>query len=114
MQRLIARVLIGSLFLVTALHGFMNFREFAKFVSTKLPAAIFLAAIALSIKLLGSLAVISGAAVSQGAAVLLAFLVIVTPIYHDFWRDSSQFNDFFKNVAVMGGLLLLIDYSNAF
>jgi putative oxidoreductase len=107
MIELFARIFIGSLFIITALHGFTHFSQFSKFVATQLPAAMFLAAVGLSVKLLGGLAVVSGFAVGEGAAALIAFMTIVTPIYHPFWNDPSQLSDFFKNLAVIGGLLLL-------
>ena len=107
LQYFVARSLIALLFLVTALNGFVNFQDFVKYLGKKLPAAMFLAAIALSVKLLASLSIISGYDVSKGASALLIFMLIITPIYHDFWNNSSEMMNFFKNVAIIGALMLL-------
>jgi putative oxidoreductase len=49
-----------------------------------------------------------------GATMLAAFLILVTILFHDFWtfedpsQRAKQHFQFFKNLAILGGLLLLI------
>ena len=62
----------------------------------------------------GSLSVILGYKARIGAALLLAFLVLATYYFHDFWTVSDpqakqeQMIQFLKNLGLMGAMLLVI------
>lgn len=107
---LIGRLLIAALFVLSSLKGFMHFEGFTKTVSKFFPFPMLVAAIGLSVKLLGGLAVATGINLREGAIALIAFMAIVTPLYHAFWNDPSQMSHFLKNSAVIGGLLVLLAY----
>lgn len=70
---------------------------------------------ALVIELLGSVCLITGFGAKTAAAVMFVYLGIVSVRLHDFWNrtgmaaDSNQ-TEFFKNLSIMGGLLLLAAY----
>lgn len=108
---LIGRLLIASLFVLTSLKGFMNFQGFTNTVSKFFIFPSLVAAIGLSIKLLGGLSLASGFFMKEGALALIIFMSIVTPLYHAFWKDGSQMAHFLKNIAVIGGLCILLAYS---
>lgn len=78
------------------------------FVAPLLGAALF-------IELVGSLCLITGYGAKTAAAVMFVYLGIVSVRLHDFWNrtgmaaDSNQ-TEFFKNLSIMGGLLLLAAY----
>ena len=68
---------------------------------------------ALVIELVGSLCLITGFGARAAAATMFVYLAIVSIELHDFWaKGSSPMNQtqFFKNMGIMGGLLLLAAY----
>lgn len=77
------------------------------------PAAAFWSGLALEFS--GCALVIGGWHAELGVAALIAFTILATAIFHRFWqkRDPVQRNfsrlTFFSNLAVLGGLLLLLD-----
>lgn len=69
--------------------------------------------VAICCKFLGAFMVMVGWRVRLGAFFLLFFLIPATIISHDFWQRPEavgelEFVMFLKNVAIMGGLLVLI------
>jgi len=74
-----------------------------------------LLAAALAIEVVGSLCLVTGAWSRQAAAVMFVYLAIVSLCLHDFWRMSGMAaatnqTQFFKNLGIMGGLLLVAAY----
>ena len=70
---------------------------------------------ALAIELLGSICLISGWQARRAAAVMFIYLAIVSVTLHDFWNrtgNSAGANqtEFFKNLGIMGGLLMIAVY----
>jgi putative oxidoreductase len=61
----------------------------------------------------GSIMVALGAWGDLGALLIVAFLIAITPVMHAYWRETeptarqSQRINFMKNVAVLGGSLVL-------
>lgn len=71
-----------------------------------------LLAIALAVELLGSLCILLGVQARRAAAMLCVYLGVVTLCLHDFWNMSGMAaatnqTHFFKNLGIMGGLLLI-------
>jgi putative oxidoreductase len=71
---------------------------------------------ALLIELLGSLALVTGYQARAAAAVMFVYLGIVSVRLHDFWniadpaRSGGAQVQFFKNLGMMGGLLMIAVY----
>lgn len=106
----IARILLGSLFLVTGIKSVQDFSKFSGMVASKnLPNPTILAALALGMKLLGGASVTLGIRTDYGRWILTAFTVLSTIIYHNPISEPSQLTNFLKNLAIIGGLLLLSD-----
>ena len=60
----------------------------------------------------GGLALVLGFRTRHAAMALILFTMVATLIYHDFWHFAGpdrqrQFVNFMKNVAIVGGLVLL-------
>lgn len=78
------------------------------------PAAAALQVIALAVMFLGGLSLALGYHVRHGALLLFGFTVIVTVLLHAYWTlsDSSgrigEFEIFTRNMAIAGGLLLIV------
>ena len=70
---------------------------------------------ALLIELVGSLCVLLGFRARTAAAVMFVYLGVVSIQLHDFWNQTGNsagmgMTQFFKNLGMMGGLLLLAAY----
>jgi putative oxidoreductase len=81
--------------------------------SVGLPFASVAAAAAVAVEILGSVALIVGFQTRIAAAVLAVFTLVASVFFHAFWAAAPEqaFMQqllFFKNVGVMGGLLLLV------
>ncbi|TIU17528.1 MAG: DoxX family protein, partial [Mesorhizobium sp.] len=68
------------------------------------------------LQIIAGLLVISGLWTAIACAVLVLFLVVATPMFHNFWDHqgpdrASRINGFIGNVALGGGFLTLIAQS---
>jgi putative oxidoreductase len=73
----------------------------------------------IGVPLTGVMAVVGGASVAVGlwgdlgALLIAAFLLLITPLMHAFWRETepmqkqAQLTNFMKNTALLGGALVL-------
>lgn len=111
---LVARCFLGAIFLVS---GFAKLYDPAGsveyMVSHGVPAPGTLVYIAGLAEIAGALSIMSGFLTRLGAIGLVAFLVITTWYFHDFWNlvepeRKTQMVQCMKNLAVSGGLLLLV------
>ncbi|MFC4523777.1 DoxX family protein [Cupriavidus pinatubonensis] len=109
----VGRALIGSLFLISGLMKMSSFAGYSAWIaSAELPMPSLLLALAMTIEIAGGLTLVSGWNAKWGALLLAVFLVPTTLIFHGFWRadlaDSwNQFNHILKNVAILGGMLVV-------
>ena len=76
------------------------------------PAAPFMLAVAVFAELAGGLAILTGLLARLASALLVLYLIPVTLLFHAFWAASAaeqggQLINFLKNLAIMGGLVLL-------
>jgi len=74
-----------------------------------------LVAAALATEVIGSVCLMTGVGARLGAAALFVYLGIVSVRLHDFWNQSAGMagmgaTQFFKNVGMMGGLLMIAAY----
>ena len=74
-----------------------------------LPLAPVLLVAAMALMAVGSALVISGWKARLGAVLLLVFLVPTTLLFHGDVADKLERIQLFKNLAIMGGLLLVAD-----
>jgi putative oxidoreductase len=108
---LIARFCLGLVFLLSGINKFINFQATAAYMaSTGIGFTSFFLTVAALIEIIGGLSLILGYKTRWGAALLAFFLIPVTLTMHDFWNVppaeyQNQMNNFFKNLAVFGGLL---------
>jgi putative oxidoreductase len=113
---LIGRILLSLIFLVSAAGKLANFNGTAGMMSAKgFPVASLFLVGALAFELLGGLSVLTGYKARLGAAALIIFLIPTTLIFHNFWavqgmEQQMQAANFLKNVAIAGGLALLVAF----
>ena len=109
---LVARIFISSLFLwagaAMAIHwkASAEHMQFKKLPKSLLPAAILL-------QFVGGLSVLLGYEARVGALLLIVFVIPSAFKMHDFWNSQGEARTtektmFMKDMAVLGGLLLLV------
>ena len=111
---LLGRLLVAALFLPSGISKLLNFANFAKSLADKgLPYPEYWAAAAVAIEVLGPIALVVGLFPRWTALALIAFVIAAIATSHRYWefqepaRRAQEIN-FFKNVAILGGLLFYI------
>jgi putative oxidoreductase len=110
---LIGRLLLALLFLPAGVSKIAGFAGTVGYIGSKgLPMPALGAVIAIIVEVGGSLALISGFGTRMAALVLAVFTLVATFFFHNFWGvpvDQAMMQQlmFYKNIAVVGGLLLL-------
>jgi len=110
---LVGRLLLALLFLPAGISKIGGFAGTAGYIASKgLPLPEAGAAIAILVEVLGGLALIAGFGTRLAALVLALFTLVATFIFHNYWgvpADQAFVQQlmFNKNIAVVGGLLVL-------
>ena len=106
-----ARILLAVLFLPAGIGKLTGFGGTVGYIaSVGLPLPTLGAALALTVEILGGLALLAGFGTRVAALVLAAFTLVASFFFHAFWAvpaDQAFVTQllFFKNIAVVGGLL---------
>lgn len=110
---LVGRLLIVALFLPAGLGKIAGFEgTLGYFASLGIPAPVFALVATIVIEVLGSIALIVGFQTRIVAVIMAAFTLAAAVTGHAYWASPSDAAFiaqllFFKNIAVMGGLLVL-------
>jgi putative oxidoreductase len=102
-----------AVFLLGGLSAVFGWTQTSAYMSAReMPSVPILLAAAVAVELLGGFCLLIGWKTRLMALVLLFFLIPTTVIFHDFWASPAaqrqdQMQHFYKNLAIMGGLLLL-------
>jgi len=110
---LAARFLMVALFLPAGLGKLTGFEGTVGYIaSVGLPLPTVAAAIALIVEIVGSLALLAGFGTRIAALVLAVFTLVASFFFHNYWgvpADQAFMQQllFFKNIAVVGGLLAI-------
>lgn len=111
---LAGRLLIAALFLPAGIGKIMGFAGTVGYIaSVGLPLPAVGAALAIAVEVIGSLALIIGFATRPAALIMAVFTLVASFFFHAYWAvpADQQFVTqllFFKNIAVVGGLLTLV------
>ena len=106
----IARVLLCLVFLHAVIGKLTGFSGVAGMIAGRgIPLAPVLLAAAMALMAVGSVLVISGYRARLGAILLLLFLVPTTLLFHNDVADPQERIALFKNLSIMGGLLLVAE-----
>jgi len=110
---LIARIVMSVMFITSGFGKLIGFSATEHMIDSKgVPLPEFAALIAVLIELGGGLAILLGWKTRWAAAAFVVFLVVITPIFHGFWRmegaeRAANHINFMKNLTILGGFLLL-------
>jgi putative oxidoreductase len=113
---LFGRLLMSSVFLFSGVTKVAAFHMITGFAQAKgLPFPALAIGGAAAVEILGGLAVLTGFQARLTAWILFVYLIPTTLIFHNFWaldgaaRQDAQIH-FLKNLAIMGGLLILASF----
>ena len=108
---LIGRILIALLFVPAGLHKFTAFAGTVGYIASQgVPLPEVAAVIAIVVEALGGIALIVGFQTRWVALGMAVFTFVISFIFHHFWdvpaeQVMMQQLNFFKNMAIVGGLL---------
>jgi putative oxidoreductase len=108
---LVARSFLAVIFIYAGLNKVFNFAgTSASMAKAGLPIVEVLLLFTIAFQILGALSIILGYKTQIGAILLIIFMIPATIVFHNPLADPSQFNNFFKNLSIIGGLLLILAY----
>lgn len=113
---LIGRILISVVFIVAGIGKVTGFSMEEGFVASKhLPLPAVALGIAMIIELIGGLAILTGFYTRFTAWIVFLYMIPTTFLFHNFWAmqgaaRQDNMAHFEKNLAIMGGLLLLATF----
>lgn len=113
---LVARILLASIFIISGVRKILAFPIVAGMMAGKgfpMPEVFLVLAIALEIA--GGALLIANVMARPVALALAAFTFVSGAIFHNFWAKTglpppeynSELNHFLKNIAIVGGLLMV-------
>ena len=111
---LFGRILLALIFVVSGISKITGFAGTAAYMASKgLPMVQVLLPLAIAAELGGGLLLALGWKTRWAALVLFLFLIPTTLIFHQFWGIEPKLAQmqqihFLKNVAIMGGMLMVI------
>lgn len=104
---LIGRVMIAALFIPAGFGKLMGFAGTVGYITKAagLPLPEVAAAIAIAVELGLGIALLVGFKTRWTALIMAIFTVATGLFFHKFWIDATQNTQFFKNLAIAGGML---------
>ena len=113
---LAGRILLAIIFIKAGWGKIGGFEGTAGYMASKgLPMVQVLLVLTILVELGGGILLAAGYKARWAALVIALFLVPVTWIFHQYWgipadQVMNQSNHFFKNVAIIGGMLMVFAF----
>ena len=110
---LVGRLFLAALFVPAGIAKLTGFSGTVGYISSVgLPFPELGAALALTVEIVGGIALIIGWGTRPAALILALFTLVASVFFHNYWNapaDQQLMQQllFFKNIAVVGGLLTL-------
>ena len=112
---IIGRIILGGFFIYSGVNHFIGFAMMTQYAKMKgVPFPAFAQGMTGLMLLLGGLSIVFGIYPFVGIVLLVAFLVPVSLMMHNFWRlEDPQLKmadkiNFMKNMPLLGALLMLL------
>lgn len=103
---LVARIFLCAIFIQSGISKILNPAGTQQFMESKgVPGLLLIPTIL--VLLIGGISVLVGFKARYGALLLIGFLIPTTLIFHNVFLDGSERIAFFKNLGLMGGLLMV-------
>lgn len=112
----LARTLLAAIFLISSVRHIMGFAIVSGMMARKgFPVPEVFLALTIVLEIVGGLMLVANWNARYAAWALAAFTLAAGSIFHGFWNVwtasppefNNEFNHFLKNVAIVGGLLLI-------
>ena len=109
---LVARVMIGLIFVLSGGPKLMNPHAAVASIANR-GVPVFIAYLGPPVEFFGGLAIVFGVMTQAAAILMFVFTIVATITSHRYWQftDPAQYRaqntNFWKNVSIMGGMLLL-------
>lgn len=113
---LLGRVLLAAIFLYSGFGKITGFQDSVAYIAgAGLPMPQVLNVLSIVVEIVGGLALLIGFRARWAALAFVVFLIIITPIFHNFWSAPpaevmSQQINFIKNMAIVGGMLMVMAF----
>lgn len=110
----VARLLLGGAFVLAGLRNIQNRKLVVSLMAARgVPQAALALWLGIVLQVIAGVLVIAGFRTAPAAAALILFLIVATPMFHNFWDHqgadrASRINGVVSNVALGGGFLALI------
>ncbi len=110
---LLGRLALGAIFVKSGLQKLLGISAFAASLAQRgVPASSTWAVIGATVEFVGGILIVSGLRTREASLLMILFVVVATGISHRFWEFAeaarrAQESQFFKNLAIIGGFLLL-------
>ncbi len=106
---LISRILISAIFIISGIGKITNFQATLGFMnSVGFPITIVFLILAIIFELVGGISILIGYYSKIGSISLIIFTILATLIFHINFADQNQIIMLLKNLAIIGGLLLIV------
>jgi uncharacterized membrane protein YphA (DoxX/SURF4 family) len=115
---LLARLLFGGVLAFMGLNHFQNTDGMVPYAEAKgVPAAGLMVPLTGALLVAGGASIVLGAFPLLGAAAVALFLLVSTPLMHDFWaapedQQQDELTAFLKNTVMLGGALVFLALSS--
>lgn len=116
---LVGRLVFGFVLAFTGLNHFLDAESMIGYAEMKgVPAANLAVPVSGGMLIFGGLGVAFGVLPTLAAGALAAFLLVTTPLMHDFWsvpedQVQSEMTNFLKNTALFAAALVLLATTGA-
>jgi putative oxidoreductase len=108
---LAGRISLALIFIMSGIGKITDFEDTRAYMSAYgMPLTWFLAIGAIALELGGGISLIAGFLTHLGALALIVFLIPTTLIFHTDFADKLQVIMFMKNLAIIGGLLMVFSF----
>lgn len=107
--QLSARILLGQIFLLSGIFKVSGYAATQGYMEAMSVPGILLPLV-IAMEIGGGLAIMLGWKIRWSAAILALFTIVSAAIFHRNFADHMQQIMFMKNLAITGGLLLLVAY----
>jgi len=110
---LLGRIFLSSIFLMSGFKKITSFAGTQQYMEgNSMPIAAFFLVGAIILEVFGGLSVLLGYKARWGAFALVIFLIPATLIFHTQLSDQMQMIMFMKNIAILGGLFMILSYGS--
>jgi putative oxidoreductase len=110
---LLGRVALGAIFVKSGMQKLMALGAFAASLAGRgIPQSEMWAIIGALVECVGGILIVTGFRTRPAALLMVLFVIVATAISHRYWEFAdaarrAQESQFFKNVSIIGGFLLL-------